>query len=191
MKRMMTAMLALLTVAALSACSAQNAQEEAVPENAVQENVVQEEAAQEEAVQGETAQEEKSYVLEDIYQNILNAQSADSDGLVHFPEANPDAVESIYPGLSDIELNQLAIYLPPVFGFANEIMLAEVAREEDVEQVEKILQDRIDRGASDTDYPDNAKPWAERAEVQTEGRYVCMIVLPEGYVIPEDVFAGA
>ena len=106
-----------------------------------------------------------------------------------FPEADPAVVESIYPGLSEIELDQQALYFPPIFGFANEIMLVEVTNKNDVDAVKDIFQARIDRGASDTTYPENAEPWAKRAQVQVDGRYICMIVLPEGYVIPENVFA--
>lgn len=132
---------------------------------------------------------EKDLVLEDVYQRILDAQSEDSEALVMFPEADPAAVESIYPGLSEIELDQQALYFPPIFGFANEIMLVEVTNKNDVDAVKDIFQARIDRGASDTTYPENAEPWAKRAQVQVDGRYICMIVLPEGYVIPENVFA--
>ena len=133
--------------------------------------------------------EEKTFVLEDIYQSIMDAQSEDSETLVMFPEADPAVVDSIYPGLSEIELTQQALYFPPIFGFASEIMLVEVTEKADVDTVKEIFQARIDRGASDTTYPENAEPWATRAQVQVEGRYVCMIVLPEGYIIPENVFA--
>lgn len=131
---------------------------------------------------------EKDLVLEDVYQSILDAQSEDSQALVMFPEADPAVVDSIYPGLADIELDQQALYFPPIFGFASEIMLVEVTNKKDVDAVKELFQARIDRGASDTTYPENAEPWAKRAQVQVDGRYVCMIVLPEGYMIPENVF---
>ena len=132
---------------------------------------------------------EKTFVLEDVYQSIMDAQSENSEALVMFPEADPAVVESIYPGLSEIELTQQALYFPPIFGFASEIMLVEVTNKADVDAVKEIFQTRINRGASDTTYPENAEPWATRAQVQVEGRYVCMIVLPEGNTIPENVFA--
>ena len=134
--------------------------------------------------------EEKTFVLEDVYQSIMDAQSEESEALVMFPEADPAVVDSIYPGLSEIELTQQALYFPPIFGFASEIMLVEVTDKADVDAVKEIFQARIDRGASDVTYPENAEPWATRAQVQVEGRYVCMIVLPEGYTIPENVFAA-
>ena len=46
----------------------------------------------------------------------------------------------------------------------------------------------IKHRASDTTYPETAIHWANNGQVHTYGNYVCMIVLPEGYIIPENVF---
>ena len=51
-----------------------------------------------------------------------------------------------------------------------------------------IFQKRIDMGADNTNYPESAAGWAKYAKVHKSGNFVCMIVLPEGYVIPENVF---
>lgn len=87
---------------------------------------------------GEEA-EEKTFVLEDVYQSIMDAQSEESEALVMFPEADPAVVDSIYPGLSEIELTQQALYFPPIFGFASEIMLVEVTNKSDVDAVKEIF----------------------------------------------------
>ncbi|MGN0967882.1 MAG: DUF4358 domain-containing protein [Oscillospiraceae bacterium] len=127
--------------------------------------------------------------LEDVYQAILDAQTGNGqEELVLFPESNPDALNSYYPGLADIELAQQLYYTPPVYGHACEILLVEVARKDDVQAVKDIFQARIDQAASDTAYPENAEPWARNAQVQADGCYVCMIVLPDGFTIPENVF---
>lgn len=63
---------------------------------------------------GGDVEEEKTFVLEDVYQSIMDAQSEDSEALVMFPEADPAVVDSIYPGLSEIELTQQALYFPPI-----------------------------------------------------------------------------
>ena len=39
------------------------------------------------------------------------------NGEVLFPEENPEGIESLYPGLTAVELKQLVVYLPPVVGF--------------------------------------------------------------------------
>ena len=122
-----------------------------------------------------------------VYQGILDAQE-NADELVFFPEESADAIESLYPGLSALNPVRLQLYLPPVTGFACEILLVEVA-EGDVDAARAILQDRIDSGASDTGYPENAVLWQSNAQVQVQGSCLCMIALPDGYTIPENVFA--
>ena len=88
-----------------------------------------------------------------VYQGILNAQE-NTDELIFFPEEGADAIESLYPGLSALNPSRVQLYLPPVTGYACEILLVEVA-EGDVDAAKAILQDRIDSGANDTGYPEN------------------------------------
>lgn len=115
-----------------------------------------------------------------VYQGILNAQE-NTDELIFFPEEGADAIESLYPGLSALNPSRVQLYLPPVTGYACEILLVEVA--------EAILQDRIDSGANDTGYPENAVLWQNNAQIQVQGNCLCLIALPDGYTIPENVFA--
>ena len=122
-----------------------------------------------------------------VYQGILNAQE-NTDELIFFPEEGADAIESLYPGLSDLKPVRLQLYLPPVTGYACEILLVEVA-EGDVDAARAILQARIDSAAGDTGYPENAVLWQSNAQVQVQGNCLCLIALPEGYTIPENVFA--
>ena len=58
----------------------------------------------------------------------------------------------------------------------------------DSARMKEIFEARIEHGASDTTYPETAIHWANNGQVHTYGNYVCMIVLPEGYIIPENVF---
>ena len=57
------------------------------------------------------------------------------------------------------------------------------------ETVVEIFKARIDLGADVTNYPESAEGWKLYAQVQQSGNFVCMIVLPEAYVIPKNVFA--
>lgn len=122
-----------------------------------------------------------------VYQGILDAQE-NTDELIFFPEEGADAIESLYPGLTALDPTRLQLYLPPVTGYACEILLVEVA-EGDVDAAKAILQDRIDSGAGDTGYPENAVLWQNNAQVQVQGNCLCLIALPDGYTIPENVFA--
>ena len=124
-----------------------------------------------------------------VYQGILDAQKdSGQEELIFFPEEGADAIESLYPGLTALDPTRLQLYLPPVAGYACEILLVEVA-EGDVDAAKAILKDRIDSGAGDTGYPENAVLWQNNAQVQVQGNCLCLIALPDGYTIPENVFA--
>lgn len=128
--------------------------------------------------------------LETFYQAILEAQPADAEELILFEEYNDDLIASFYPGLEKIKLNQKVFYMPPIATHPCEIVMVEVANSADVQAVADIFQARIDLGSDNTNYPESAAGWKLFAQVQQSGNFVCMIVLPEGNVIPENVFAG-
>ena len=131
---------------------------------------------------------EPGTALSTFYQAVLDAQPADAEALILFEENNPALIGSFYPGLDAIELNQQAYYMPPIATHPCEIVLVEVKNEADVQKVADIFQARIDMGADNTTYPESAAGWAKFAQVHKSGNFVCMIVFPEGYVIPENVF---
>lgn len=124
-----------------------------------------------------------------FYQAILDAQPADAEELILFEEFNPDLIASFYPGLDQIALSQQAFYMPPIATHPCEIVLVEVTNSADVQAVADIFQTRIDLGSDNSNYPESAAGWMQFAQVQQSGNFVCMIVLPEGHVIPENVFA--
>ena len=126
--------------------------------------------------------------LHTFYQAIMDAQPEDAEELILFEEFNPDLIENFYPGLGDVELSQQAYYMPPIATHPCEIVLVEVKNDADVQTVAEIFQARIDMGSDNTNYPESAAGWQLYAQVQKSGNFVCMIVLPEGYVIPENVF---
>ena len=78
--------------------------------------------------------------------------------------------------------------MPPIATHPCEIVLVEVKNDADVQTVAEIFQARIDMGSDNTNYPESAAGWKLYAQVQTSGNFVCMIVLPEGHVIPDNVF---
>ena len=123
-----------------------------------------------------------------FYQMIMDAQPEDAEALILFEEFNPDLIANFYPGLDGIELSQQAYYMPPIVTHPCEIVLVEVKNSKDVQAVAEIFQARIDMGADNTTYPESAAGWQTYAQVHKSGNFVCMIVLPEGYVIPENVF---
>ena len=124
-----------------------------------------------------------------FYEAVLAAQPEGSEDLIFFEESDPALIGSFYPGLDGIALSQQAYYMPPIATHPCEIVLVEVEDAADVQAVVDIFQARIDLGADNTAYPESAAGWQMYAQVQYSGNFVCMIVLPEGYVVPENVFA--
>lgn len=156
-----------------------------------QEDVTEPEAQPEpETTEPETTEPETEPIaldMEAVYQNILVTIEADEEFIL-FPESNPAIIDELYEGLSGVELNQCVFYIHPITGFACEIMLVEVANDSDVQTVKDIFEGRITLGKDDTFYAETAALWKTNAQVQASGNYVCMIALPTGYEIPENVF---
>ena len=112
----------------------------------------------------------KTYDLQQVYQDLMNAQPADAEDLsgVMFETTDKDAINETYPGLDDIELKQEVCYQHAVTGFC-EVMLVETASADDVQKVIDIFNARIDTAADDSFYPETAQIWAQNAQVQSEG----------------------
>lgn len=130
--------------------------------------------------------------LENVYDYIIEAQPENlKNDLTFFQETDQEMIESYYPGLSDISLKQENIYTPAIIGFAQEIALVEVENSNDVDKVKEIFNKRIeDCKSSVACDPEINELWATNAEVQVSGNFVAMIALPEGYIIPDNVFAN-
>ena len=131
---------------------------------------------------------EPGTALQTFFEAVINMQPEDAEELIFFEENNPDLIASFYPGLEAIALNQQAFYMPPIATHPCEIVLVEVKDEADVQKVVDIFQARIELGGDDTSYPESSAGWRLYAQVHRSGNFVCMIVLPEGHVIPENVF---
>ena len=124
------------------------------------------------------------------YMDTANYEPENTDDLsgVMFETTDQDAIEEFYPGLGAIKLKQEVCYQHAVTGFC-EIMLVEVADSKDVQSVVDIFNQRIDTASDDSFYPETAQLWAQNAQVQTEGNYVAMVALPDGYTVPEKIFS--
>ena len=133
---------------------------------------------------------DKSYDLQQVYQDILAAQPEGTDDLsaVMFETTDREAINEVYPGLGDIELKQEVCYQHAVTGFC-EIMLVEAANSTDVQTIVDIFNQRIDTASDDSFYPETAQLWAQNAQVQTSGNYVALVALPDGYIVPDPIFS--
>ena len=126
--------------------------------------------------------------LETAYKTIINAQPESAEALILFPETSDDYIEGLYSGLKYIKTKEKILYVHPI-GMACEIALVEVENKDDIEKVEKIFKDRIEKGINAA-MCDSASQdiWRRRAEIQIKDNCICMIVLPDENVIPEDIF---
>ena len=182
MKKIFAFILAVLMLCALCACAGESAATPSEPAAPAEPAAPSEPAA--------PAGPESGTPLASFYEAVLAAQSGDKEELIFFEESNPDLIASFYPGLEAIELSQQAFYMPPIATHPCEIVLVEVKNSSDVDAVADIFQARIDLGSDNDTYPESAEGWMKYAQVQKSGNFVCMIVLPEGYTIPENVFAS-
>lgn len=88
-----------------------------------------------------------------------------------------ELIETIYPGLTDIETNQSIVNACMVTNNMGEFVLMEVKNSDDVDAAKTILQSRIDSmvegGAV---YPTATEMWKQNSAVVDKGNYVMMVV---------------
>ena len=128
--------------------------------------------------------------LANFYDAVMAAQPADADAVVLFPEQDPGLIGNFYPGLLDLDLDQIAAYFPPIVTHPCELVMVEVKNSGDIQKVKDIFNARIEMGSDNAAYPESSVGWASRAQVQEAGNFVAMIVLPEGNVIPDNIFTA-
>lgn len=126
--------------------------------------------------------------LQEVYDKIIAAQTS-ADDIIMFPDSTPEIIKGFYPGLDELDLKQMYLYMPPVTGNACEILLLEAADSQTADKAQAICSERVKRAAEDTTYPEVSDVWQRNAKVERSGNLICMIVLPDGCTIPDDVFS--
>lgn len=133
----------------------------------------------------EEVYEGNMYDVNELYQAILAEQPADLEPLAMFDESeNKELIKNYYPNFYNCDYEQILYYAPAIAGYPCEIMIVQTSTEREADYIEDEFIARIEMGAADETYPENAEGWITRAEVQRDGNFVVMIVLPEGYEIP-------
>ncbi len=133
-------------------------------------------------------------VLQDFYNELYNElYPLDDEGWATGPVAddllnpNPEfgmteedialMLEMYYPGLANIETNQMHVFIPGMSFSAYEVVLIEVVNESDIETVKAILQSRIDaQAAGGAWYPEAVEGWLNNSRIVTNGNYIMMAV---------------
>lgn len=94
--------------------------------------------------------------------------------------ADAEMLETMYPGLGDVETKQLVVASPAMSAVAIEFAFAEVANAADVETVKTIFQSRIDAQVDGGAwYPETIEGWQNHSEIVVIDNYVCLFVCPE------------
>ena len=87
-----------------------------------------------------------------------------------------DALDVMYPGLSDLKPKQCLVYMPMISAVAAEYALVEVSSADQVETVKSIFQSRIDyqveQGAF---YPATVEKWQNSTRIVSNGNYVMLV----------------
>lgn len=92
-------------------------------------------------------------------------------------EEIPEMLDSYYPGLFDLELKQVHIYIPMMSAVAYEVVLIEAANAADVETISGILQERISGQISNQhNYPMVIEAWQNNAHIVSHGNYIMLAV---------------
>ena len=94
-----------------------------------------------------------------------------------------DALETFYPGISDIETKQCTGATALISAVASEILLVEVTNSDDVAKVEEIMNARISYQVGDGTspggawYPETMDQWENNSRVVSVGNSVMLVVM--------------
>ena len=87
-------------------------------------------------------------------------------------------LENNYPGLKDLELEQVEIYMPMISFSGGELALVQAKSEEDAAKVKEIFQARIDAKTTEGpgNYPEEVEMWQKYAKVVVANDTYVMLV---------------
>lgn len=184
-KKIFVMLLAASMLLSLTACGGNDGSSDGASEQQTTSASDMESESQPDSTSSEEVYEGNMYDVNEIYQAILAEQPEDMEPLQLFDESqNKDLIKNNYPNFYNCDYEQILYYAPPIAGYPCEIMIVQTKTEREADYIEDEFIERIEMGAADETYPENAYGWTNLAEVQRDGNFVVMIVLPEGYEIP-------
>lgn len=85
-------------------------------------------------------------------------------------------LDNSYPGLKDMDLEQLEVYLSMVSFSTGELALVRTKSADDAAKVKEIFQGRIDGMTEEgMNYPETVELWTKSAKVADHGTYVMLV----------------
>lgn len=118
--------------------------------------------------------------LTKFYESLVSNYGDDFPADVSLTD-EPEFLESMYPGLTDLATKQLLAYQPMMSAVVGEIVLIELENGDDMEAAMTILQNRIDYQVNENGawYPESIEGWANNSRIVTNGNYLMMIAWSE------------
>lgn len=190
-KVLIAALAALMCLSLLSACSS-GSKESAAPSKAVESiQPTQEPSEAAESVQptkepaqggGADLAAFVQAVLEGHEFPAMNRADPDDDGVGAAMLAN------YYPGLTDLELAQVEVYLATISFSGGELAVVEGKTGGDAAKAKEIFQARIDAKTTDGpgNYPEEVETWQRSAKVAESGNYVLLVCHDDSEAIVQE-----
>ena len=93
------------------------------------------------------------------------------------PELGAVMLGNWYPGLTDLDLEQVEIYMPMVSFSGGELALVEAKSAEDAAKVKEIFQARMDSKSTEGpgNYPEEVEMWQRSSKLADHGNYVLLV----------------
>ena len=93
------------------------------------------------------------------------------------PDVGAILLENAYPGLKDMDLEQLEVYLALISFSGGELALVQAKSPEDAAKVKEIFQARIDAKSEDGpgNYPEELEMWKKHGKLADNGSYVMLV----------------
>jgi len=93
------------------------------------------------------------------------------------PDVGAVMLDNFYPGLKDMDLEQLEAYLSAISFSGGEFVLAQAKSADDAAKVKEIFQSRIEAKTTEGpgNYPEEVEIWQRSAKVAEHGNYVLLV----------------
>ena len=96
-------------------------------------------------------------------------------------------IDNTFPGLREMDLEQMEVYLCMVSFNTGEFSLVEAKNADDAKAVADLFQARIDSMTEEgLNYPDTVENWTNNAKVVTNGNYVMLVCAEKSEDIVSD-----
>lgn len=99
-----------------------------------------------------------------------------------------EMLNNYYSGLTDLDLEQMELYMSMVSFSSGELALVQAKSAEDAAKVQEIFQARIDAKTTEGagNYPDEVEMWQRSAQVAANGNYVMLVCAEDCDAIVSD-----